>query len=87
MRDLIFLTAFFLVYSAPATAGDSDELFDRAEACLSCHKVVASLTGRGASVIADQMKAIRAGEKDHAPGLADLTDEEIAEIAAFLDGA
>ena len=43
--------------------------------------------GSGSDAIAGQMKAIRSGDKDQSPGLADLSDEDIADIAAYLDGA
>ena len=89
MRILKTIMAVILACSVPtassfAAAGAE---VDKVKACLSCHNAAISLRGKGASVIASQMKTIRAGDKGHPPGLTDLTDEEITEIAAYLDGA
>ena len=91
MRLLQPIFLLFLGSFQPATAadktGDMNIGAASAEACASCHNSVVSLKDRGADVIARQMKAIRAGEKGHPPGLADLNDDEIMAIAAYLDGA
>ncbi len=87
MRVLIILTIINFLGIGTATATDAPAGADKAAACLGCHNAVISLKGRGVSVIAAQMQAIRAGEAPHPPGLAGLTDDDIAAIAAWLDGA
>ena len=87
MRAVIILIAVLLAYAQVAAAGDAAAGESKAEGCAACHNAVVSLSGRGADAIAGQMKAIRSGDKDHPPGLADLSDEDIADIAAYLDGA
>ena len=86
MRALISL-AILAWCIGTATASDTPANAAKADACRSCHNAVISLKGRGADVIAAQMKAIRAGDAPHPPGLAGLTDDDIAAIAAWLDGA
>jgi len=81
MRAPIYLTILAWCIGT-ATASDAP-----ANACRSCHNAVISLKGRGADVIAAQMKAIRAGDAPHPPGLAGLTDDDIAALAAWLAGA
>jgi cytochrome c553 len=87
VRAVIFLMTALLIYIQTASAGDVAAGAAKAEACSGCHNAVLSLNGRGADAITDQIKAIRSGDKDHPPGLADLSDEDIADIAAYLDGA
>ena len=85
MRVLIFLTAFLSCLHA-AAADDATGAAESA-ACAACHNTMVNLKGRGAAAIAEQIGAIRAGEKAHPPGLAELSEEDIAIIAAYLDGA
>jgi cytochrome c553 len=87
MRAVIILIAVLLGYAQVAAAGDAAAGESKAEGCAGCHNAVVSLNGSGADAIVGQMKAIRSGDKDHPPGLADLSDEDIADIAAYLDGA
>lgn len=87
MRAMIILIAVLLAYAQMAAAGDAATGESKAEGCAACHNAIVSLNGRGADAIADQMKAIRSGDRNHPPGLADLSDEDIADIAVYLDGA
>jgi cytochrome c553 len=87
MRTLIILSAVFFAHSQTAVAGDTAPGETKAETCAGCHNAMASLNGRGADAIAGQMKAIRSGDKEHLLELTDLSDEDIADIAAYLDGA
>ncbi|MGR8947206.1 MAG: c-type cytochrome [Gammaproteobacteria bacterium] len=91
MRVSNILTVVCLTFcaltSAAQAAGDIEAGATKAKGCTACHNAAVSLKGRGAEVIAAQSKAIRAGSKAHPPGLADLCDKDIEDIAAFLDGA
>lgn len=87
MRVVIFIMAALLTCIQTASAGDVAAGAAKAEACSGCHNAVLSLNGRGADVITGQMKAIRSGDTDHPPGLANMSNEDIADIAAYLDGA
>jgi cytochrome c553 len=61
---------------------------NKADACSSCHNAMVSLQGRGVEVIIKQTNAIKSGEKSHLPaGINELSDKDIAEIAAYLDKA
>ncbi len=85
MRAMIITIAVFMGYAQVGLAGDAAPGETKAERCAGCHNVMVSLNGRGADAIAGQMKAIRSGDKDHPLELADLSDEDIADIAAYLD--
>jgi len=80
MRMFLISAAMFLVSTGAAMADTS------IEKCLFCHDPSneQALTGKGADNIATKMKAIRAGDVRHPPGLADLSDEDIAAMAAAL---
>jgi cytochrome c553 len=86
MRGLIIRMIVCLGLAVTSTAGFAAG-DNKAEACLGCHNAMVSLNGRGAGTIVSQIQAIRSGDKAHPPGLAELSDEAIAEIAAYLDGA
>jgi cytochrome c553 len=91
MRTVVTLAAGFVALYVPVAAaeviGDADAGAAKADGCKSCHNSVVNLNGRGADTIAAQTKAIRSGAKQHPPGIADLSEDEIADIAAYLDGA
>jgi cytochrome c553 len=91
MRIQILLTMVFLGLMQAAAAdnasADMEQGAVKAEACLACHNVMVSLKGEGADAILEQMKAIRAGDQSHPPGLEDLKEEDLAIIAAYLDSA
>jgi cytochrome c553 len=91
MRTAVILAASFLALYLPVAAaevvGDADAGAAKAVGCKGCHNSVVNLNGRGADTIAAQTKAIRSGAKQHPPGVTDLSDDDIADIAAYLDGA
>ena len=85
MRILIVLFALLLTFEAPA--GEPDAANAQAESCLACHKGKLSLKGRGSDVLVEQIRAIRAGDKKHPPGLDKLSEDDLEAIAAYLDEA
>ena len=90
MRKLIVAMAFLCclqVATADVVGSDAKIGAAKAKACVACHNAMVSLKGKGADTIVEQMKAIRAGDKSHPPGLASLKDEDLAIIAAYLDSA
>lgn len=91
MRTNVMLTAALLTSCMYAVAaevtGDAAAGAAKAAGCMGCHNSTVNLRGRGADTIAAQTKAIRSGAKQHPPGVADLCDVDIADIAAYLDGA
>lgn len=90
MRVLIFLTACLCCLQAVAAdqaASDANAGAATAEACATCHNKMVSLKGSGTDTIAAQIRAIRAGDNSHPPGLDALSEEDIVIIAAYLDGA
>jgi len=82
MRTTLILFVFALFAAANNAAAGA------ADACLNCHGSDAdfSLAGEGADEIAEMMKSIRDGSVKHRSSLDDLSDEDIAEIAAVLNG-
>lgn len=91
MRVLSISIAVFLgccqAVAADNATGDAGAGAAKAEDCTACHNAMVDLKGRGADAIVSQTKAIRDGNKRHPPGLSELSDEDIADIAAYLDGA
>ena len=88
MRAVIILMAGFLACLQAVAVGDADAGAAKAKDCTGCHNSIVSLKGRGADAIAGQTKAIRSGTERHPPaGVEELSDEDIADIAAYLDGA
>jgi cytochrome c553 len=92
MRVLIIMMTVFQAclqtVAADIATGDADAGAAKAKDCTSCHNAVVSLKGRGADTIASQTKAIRSANKSHTPaGFEELSDEDIADIAAYLDRA
>lgn len=90
MRLFVTLTAVFLVCLQvfavdSAIAGDANAGAAKAKTCTACHNSKIDLQGLGADAIDIQSKAIRDGKKPHPPGLAGLSDEDIADIAAYLN--
>jgi cytochrome c553 len=86
---LIAATLFFSQYAIAEshnvkTQGGQDLL--KAEMCIACHSTdEVILKNTGADSIAEKMKSIRAGDTRHPPGLEDLSDDQITEIAKRLD--
>lgn len=82
MRALLISTALLFVTTGVAFAEES--ALDR---CLFCHDPgnEMRLMGKGTDFLVAKMEAIRAGEIKHVAGLADLSDEQIATLAAALN--
>ena len=94
LTPAIVLAAFI----QPAQAGDvkAGRIAYMSKGCIGCHgpaghssneQVYPSTAGKEASHLIQQLKAFRAGERDNpimTPMAASLTDEEIANIAAYL---
>lgn len=57
-----------------------------ADSCLACHKGAMSLKSWKADALAERLKEIKAGRVDHMVPLPDLTDEQLAALAAELAG-
>ena len=83
MRTKLILVVFALFGAANAAIAGT-----AADACLKCHGKDAdfSLAGEGADAIAEWLTDIRDGNARHPSDLTGLTDEQIAEIAAVLNG-
>ena len=82
-----FVVGNFLVFANDDNSGDAALGATKAQDCTACHNSMISLKGRGADTIADQINAIRSGDQNHPPGLEELKEVDILDIAAFLDGA
>ena len=82
MRTMLISIAMFLTITGTAGAGAG-----AADACMKCHGPDAkySLVGTGVDVLVEKMTTIRDGGVKHPPLLKDLSDEDIAAIAAALD--
>jgi cytochrome c553 len=86
---LIAATLFFSQYAIAEshnvkTLGGQDLV--KAEMCVACHSnAEVILKNTGADSIAEKMKSIRAGDTKHPPGLENLSDDQITEIAKRLD--
>ena len=85
MRILVVLFALLLTFGA--SAGEPEAGKAESQSCLACHKGKLSLKGRGSDTLVERIKAIRAGEKKHPPGLDKLSEDDLEAIAAYLDRA
>ena len=81
----LFLTVCIPAVAADDPANDTSAGASKAEDCAACHNTPISLKGRGVDMIAEQIIAIRAGDQEHPPGLGELSEEDIADIATYLD--
>ena len=84
-----------------AAQGNAEEGRQKAETCLGCHAAinientypmyrVPKVAGQHADYIESALKAYRSGERAHKTmqaNAANLTDEDIADIAAYFEGA
>jgi cytochrome c553 len=68
--------------SGAALAGDAAAGAEKATLCLDCH-MADDFSGLGAEEIAGMIAAARAGQ-DHPPEIAELAEEDIADVAAFF---
>lgn len=83
-RKLLAVASIALVCSPAFAGGDTDAGKQTFEAdCERCH-YADDYAHEAESVVKAMIKAIRSGETRHRPPLRDLTDEEIANLAAFL---
>lgn len=97
--SLTFATAFLLSMSIPsAMAGDAaaGEQAFLAKGCIGCHgpgghsanpDVYPATAGKDEAFLVEQLKAFRAGDRSNplmSPMAAALTDEDIANLAAYL---
>ncbi len=81
---LFAVTVIALACSAAFAEGDADAGKEQFEStCERCH-YSDDFAHEAKSVIVAMIKAIRSGETRHRPAMPDLTDEEIANLAAFL---
>ena len=86
MKLLISATVVFLFCFNVSANDTPNNPPTKAIICSGCHNKMVSLKGRGVDVITKQTKAIQSYVKPHPPaGIKDLCDEDIAEIADFLD--
>lgn len=88
---LFFTTMLILLFCLRVSANEikvneSNETASKVDACSRCHNVVVSLKDRGVDVIIKQTKSIQSENKPHPPaGIQELSDDDIAVIAAILD--
>ena len=95
----LLVAAFGILASPVFSEGNAEMGRDKAETCLGCHGVkgyfnvyptyhVPKLGGQGAKYIEIALKAYQQGTRQHATMHANaenLTDQDIADIAAFLE--
>ncbi len=87
MRKMLLLLVLAMVFPLPAFAGDTASGKTKAQGCVGCHNAgTNSLSGKGEALLISQIKAIRAGEKDHPPVMSGLSDQDIDAIAIYLNG-
>ncbi len=73
------------VFSAAALAGDAAAGKAKAEAlyCMDCH-AGEDFEGMSAAEIAAATRAAMAGETSHPPGLEDVTEADVDDLAAYF---
>ena len=82
---LLAVASIALVGSPALADGHADAGKEKFEAdCERCH-YTDDFVEDAESVLVAMMKSIRSGETRHRPALKDLTDEEIASLAAYLE--
>ncbi|HEX4871163.1 MAG TPA: c-type cytochrome [Nevskiaceae bacterium] len=95
---VLALAAALSLPATAQTAGDAQAGRDKSDTCMGCHGIpgynnayptyrVPKLGGQSAGYIASALKAYRSGERAH-PTMqaqaASMSDQDIADIAAFL---
>lgn len=92
------LIALAAALTAPASAGDAEAGRIKANTCMGCHGIpnynnvyptyrVPKLGGQSPQFLESALKAYKSGERPHGTmhaQAASLSDEDIADIAAFL---
>lgn len=99
MRILTIACLMIGMMTAAHAAGDANMGRAKAETCLGCHGItnyknayptfhVPKLAGQGADYIVSALKAYKAGNRPHATMHSqayDLTEEDMADIAAYFE--
>jgi cytochrome c553 len=85
----IVLTALFSQYAvagAHNAKSPEGEARAKSESCIKCHAAdEVLLKNTGVDSITGKIKSIQAGDTPHPPGLENLSDDEVTEIAQWLD--
>jgi len=97
MKKIIFpvLLSLFALQSAPSIAGDAAAGKAKSATCAGCHgadgisqnDLWPNLAGQKEGYMVAQLKAFRAGERSNpmmSPMAAPLSDEDIADLAAYF---
>jgi cytochrome c553 len=88
---LLITSMAILLASMNSFAGETDESESKSipakvQACMGCHNKMVNLKGRGIETIISQTMAIKSSKKPHPPaGIKELSDEDIAAFAAFIE--
>lgn len=80
---IALLVAPLVAFSGAALAGDAAAGKAKAETCMDCH-AGEDFEGMTLDEIIEANKAVLAGEQKHPPGLEEITEADIADIAAFF---
>lgn len=80
---IVLLVAPLVAFSGAALAGDAAAGKAKAETCMDCH-AGEDFEGMTLDEIIEANKAVLAGEQKHPPGLEEITEADIADIAAFF---
>ena len=79
------ITALMCISTGVFAQGDAAKGEAAAAACGSCHTAdKLTLAGKDAAALTEAMTMIRGGDKAHPPVLNDLTEEDIANLAAYF---
>lgn len=73
----------FAMFSGAVLAGDAAAGKTKAEACLDCH-AGEDFEGMSAADIAASIRAALAGEIKHPPGLDEIAEGDVDDVAAFF---
>ena len=90
MRRALLLPAAVLTGFAVSASADEHETSassaaEKSAACTDCHNSPISLSDTGVDSIIEGINAILAGSRSHPTELAELSEEDIAVIAEFLN--
>lgn len=90
MQRTLLLSAAVLTGFVFSASADEDETAaaaaaETSAACTGCHNTPISLNGTGVDNIIEGINAIRAGSRSHPTELTELSEEDIAIIAEFLN--
>lgn len=83
---LVIVLVVFITLTVETGQNEANDSKVQIEACMSCHNAIINLKGRGEDTIISQTKAIKLDKKPHPPaGIKELSDQDIAAIAKFLN--